>query len=140
MWRSFGKAVNSCLNARLFTLVLVASACLRPLCSVNSGVTLRPVPNCVTAPTFAHQSWASNWYNPSLIKALRRQPRTGLRSLFILFCRSAHQRGRSDMSVMAHQNGGTLMTACVVLCVPPPSSLPTREKQQGGKKTLLAQL
>lgn len=33
------------------------------------------------------------------------------------------------MSVMAHQNGGTLMTECVVLCAPP---LLEREKQQGG--------
>lgn len=94
MWRSFEKAVNSCLNAGLLTLVLVASACLRPLCAVNSGVTLRPGRSCVTAPTFTHQSGASNWYNPSLIKALRRQPLTASRSLFILFCRSAHQRAR----------------------------------------------
>lgn len=58
-------------NARLVTLgdTLVAAACLRSLCSVNSGVTLRPGPSCVTAPALTHQSGAPNWYRPSLITA-----------------------------------------------------------------------
>lgn len=124
-------------NAQLFTLgtALVASACLWSLCSVNSGVTLRWVPNCVTALTFTHQSWAPNWYSPSLINALHCKSLTALRSLFILLCHSAHQKSRSDMSVMAHLNGGTLMTACVAF---PPFKSPRREAV--GEKTLLAQL
>lgn len=76
-----------------------------------------------------------NWCNPSLITAMRRKPLTALRSLFILFCRSAHQRGRADMSVMAHRNGGTLMTACVVSPDPPTNPPNSREEQQGEKKT-----
>ena len=93
-------------NSQLYTLgsKLTASACLRSLRSVNSGVTLRRAPNCMTALTFTHQSWEPNWYRPSLINALNGKSLTDLRWLFILFCHSAHQTCRSDMSVMAHLN------------------------------------
>lgn len=114
--------------------MFVASACLWSLCSVNSGVTLRRVPNCVTELIFTHQSWAPNWYSPSLINALHCKSFTALRSLFIFFSHSAHQKLRSDMSVMVHLNGRTWMTACVAF----PLWNPLGEKQRG--KTLLAQL
>lgn len=123
-------------NAQPFTLggALVARACLWSLCSVNSGVTLRQVPNCVTALIFTHQSWALNWYSPSLINALHCKSFTALCSLFIFFCCSGHQKRRSDMSVMVHLNGRTWMTACVAF----PLWNPRRERQRG--RTLLAQL
>lgn len=121
--------MHSFWRSQLFTLGsgLVASACLWSLCSVNSGVTLRRDPNCVTALIFTHQSWAPNWYSPSLINALHCKSLTALRSLFILLCHSSHEKSRSDMSVMAHLNGGTLMTACVAF----PLSNPPGEKQRG---------
>lgn len=72
-------------------------------------------------------TWAPNWYSPSLINALHCKSLTALRSQFILFCHSAHQKSRSDMSVMAHLKGGTLMTACVAF----PLSIPPGEKQWG---------
>ena len=101
-------------------------------------VTLRRVPDCVTALIFTHQSWAPNWYSPSLINALHCKSFTALRSLFILFCHSAHQTGRSDMSVMVHLNAGTWMTACVAPPPPPPFEIPFGEKQR--RKLLLAQV
>lgn len=70
-------------------------------------------PTCVTALIFAHQSWAPNWYRPSLITALHCKSFTALCSLFILFCHSAHQKCRSDMSVMVHLKSRAWMTACV---------------------------
>lgn len=113
---NFRTLVINSLKFQLFTLgsALVASACICSLCSVNSGVTLRRVSQtCVTALIFTHQSWAPNWYRPSLITALHCKSFTALCSLFILFCHSAHQKCRSDMSVMVHLNSRAWMTACV---------------------------
>lgn len=111
---------------------LAASACLRSLCSVNSGVTLRRGPNCVTALTFTHQSWEPNWYRPSLINALHCKSLTDLRSLFTLLRHSAHQTRRSDMSVMTHLSSEGMNDS--MCCF---SLLKTPQRNRRGEKNAL---
>lgn len=118
---NFRTLVINSLKFQLFTLgsALVASACWQ-LASYLLFVFSKQwcyfapsPPTCVTALIFAHQSWAPNWYRPSLITALHCKSFTALCSLFILFCHSAHQKCRSDMSVMVHLKSRAWMTACV---------------------------